>query len=177
MQRVLSVDSVFPSFTLDAVIDSSGDFEIVSDQDLNGQWSVIFFWPFDFTFVCPTELVRFNDAMDDFNDRDTKVYGISTDSKFAHLAWRNSHKDLQNLAYPMLADHKKHLSRALGILDQQQEVARRATFIVDPQKRIQWLTVNNHNVGRNVEEVIRTLDALQTEELCPCNWQKGEDTL
>jgi peroxiredoxin (alkyl hydroperoxide reductase subunit C) len=110
-------------------------------------------------------------------DRDAQVLGASTDTHFVHLAWRKNHPDLAKLPFPMLADTKRELATELGILHKQDGVALRATFIVDPQNVIRWASVNDLSVGRNVDEVLRVLDALQTDELCPCNWKKGEATL
>ena len=112
-----------------------------------------------------------------FRDRDAQLYGVSTDSEFVHLAWRKSHEDLRNLPFPMLSDLKRELVTALGVLDPEAGVAQRATFIVDPQGIVRFVYVTDLSVGRSPEEVLRVLDALQTDELCPCNWQKGEDTL
>jgi alkyl hydroperoxide reductase subunit AhpC len=131
----------------------------------------------DFTFVCPTEIAAFGARERDFRDRDAQLLGASTDSHFVHLAWRKDHKDLKDLPFPMLADTKRELSTALGILHKQDGVPLRATFIVDPTGVIRWVSVNDLSVGRNVDEVLRTLDALQTDELCPCNWKAGDDTL
>jgi peroxiredoxin (alkyl hydroperoxide reductase subunit C) len=138
---------------------------------------VIFFWPKDFTFVCPTEIAAFGKLNAEFNDRDAVIYGASIDSEFVHLAWRRSHPDLKNLPFPMLADIKRELAQAFGVLDKQAGVALRATFIVDPEGVIRFVSVNDMSVGRNPEEVLRVLDALQTDELCPCNWQKGDEFL
>jgi alkyl hydroperoxide reductase subunit AhpC len=142
-----------------------------------GKWKVLFFWPKDFTFVCPTEIAAFGKLNGDFNDRDALIYGVSIDSEFVHLAWRNNHADLRDLPFPMLADVKRELSQALGVLDKREGVALRATFIVDPEGVIRFVSVNDMNVGRNPEEVLRVLDALQTDELCPCNWKKGDEFL
>ena len=142
-----------------------------------GKWKVVFFWPKDFTFVCPTEIAAFGKLAGEFKDRDAVVYGVSTDSEFVHLAWRNNHADLKDLPFPMLADIKRELSQTLGILDKKEGVALRATFVVDPDGVIRFASVNDLSVGRNPAEVLRVLDALQTDELCPCNWQKGEDVL
>jgi peroxiredoxin (alkyl hydroperoxide reductase subunit C) len=131
----------------------------------------------DFTFVCPTEIAEFNRREKDFADRDTQLLGASTDTHHVHLAWRKSHADLKGLTYPMLADTKRELSAALGILHKEDGVPLRATFIVDPEGVIRHVSVNDLNVGRSVDEVLRVLDALQTDELCPCNWKKGEPTL
>jgi peroxiredoxin (alkyl hydroperoxide reductase subunit C) len=138
---------------------------------------VAFFWPKDFTFVCPTEIAAFGKLQREFADRDAVIYGVSTDTEYVHLAWRQAHPDLKDLPFPMLADVKRELSQALGILDKQEGVCLRATFIVDPEGVIRFASVNDLNVGRNPQEVLRVLDALQTDELCPCNWQKGEAVL
>jgi peroxiredoxin (alkyl hydroperoxide reductase subunit C) len=127
--------------------------------------------------VCPTEIASFNDYFDAFQEKNTQVIGASTDSEYVHLAWRKSHSDLKGLRFPMLADTSKSLAEELGILKANEKVAYRATFIVDPEGIIRWVSVNDLSVGRNVEEVIRVLDALQTGDLTPCNWKKGEDTL
>ncbi|MGZ9083412.1 MAG: peroxiredoxin, partial [Rhodoplanes sp.] len=152
-------------------------FTEICDQTDAGKWKVVFFWPKDFTFVCPTEIASFGRLNDEFADRDTVVYGVSTDSEFVHLAWRQDHEDLRDLPFPMLSDLKRELSSALGILDKSEGVCLRATFIVDPDGIIRFVAVNDLNVGRNTQEVLRVLDALQTDELCPCNWQKGEEVL
>jgi peroxiredoxin (alkyl hydroperoxide reductase subunit C) len=168
-----------PAFDVPAVVSNDMDkaFTRVSDKSDAGKWKVIFFWPKDFTFVCPTEIAAFGKLNRDFNDRDAVVYGVSTDSEFVHLAWRRSHQDLKTLPFPMLADIKREIALAFGVLDRKEGVALRATFIVDPEGLIRFVSVNDLNVGRNVDEVLRTLDALQTDELCPCNWQQGEEFL
>jgi len=145
-----------------------------NDED---RWTVFFWWPKDFTFVCPTEIAEFNNNFEEFTDRDTYLIGASTDSEFVHLAWRKDHEDLRDLRFPMVADTSKSLADDLGILEPNEKVAYRATFIIDPDGIIRWVSVNDLNVGRNVKEVLRVLDGLQTDELCPCNWEKGEATL
>jgi peroxiredoxin (alkyl hydroperoxide reductase subunit C) len=180
---MLSVGDTLPSFSLTAVkggpaglkLDSA--FTEIKDTTDAGKWKLIFFWPKDFTFVCPTEIVAFGKLAGDFADRDTVVYGVSTDSEFVHLNWRIHHEDLKTLTIPMLADIKRELSTALGVLDKKEGVALRATFLVDPDGIIRYASVNDLSVGRNPQEVLRVLDALQSDELCPCNWQKGEETL
>ena len=176
---MLTVGDKFPSFDLNAVvdIDPAKAFERITDQSNKGKWKIVFFWPKDFTFVCPTEIAAFGKLNGDFNDRDAVVYGASIDSEFVHLAWRQNHADLQDLPFAMLADIKRELSNALGILDKNEGVAMRATYIVDPDGIIRFASVTDLNVGRNTQEVLRVLDALQTDELCPCNWQKGQDVL
>ena len=176
---MLTVGDKFPSFDLNAVvdIDPAKAFERITDQSNKGKWKIVFFWPKDFTFVCPTEIAAFGKLNGDFNDRDAVVYGASIDSEFVHLAWRQNHADLKDLPFAMLADIKRELSTALGILDKNEGVAMRATYIVDPDNIIRFASVTDLNVGRNTQEVLRVLDALQTDELCPCNWQKGQDVL
>ena len=176
---MLTVGDKFPSFDLNAVvdIDPAKAFERITDQSNKGKWKIVFFWPKDFTFVCPTEIAAFGKLNGDFNDRDAVVYGASIDSEFVHLAWRQNHADLKDLPVAMLADIKRELSNALGILDKNEGVAMRATYVVDPDGIIRFASVTDLNVGRNTQEVLRVLDALQTDELCPCNWQKGQDVL
>ncbi len=176
---MLTIGDRFPNFDLAAVVstDPKHAFTRITDKSDAGKWKVVFFWPKDFTFVCPTEIAAFGKLNGDFDDRDAVVYGASIDSEFVHLAWRQNHADLKDLPFPMLADIKRELSEALGILDKNEGVAMRATFIVDPDGIIRFAAVTDLNVGRNTQEVLRVLDALQTDELCPCNWQKGEDVL
>ena len=127
--------------------------------------------------MCPTEIAAFGKLNREFQDRDAQVLGGSTDSEFVHLAWRKDHPDLKALPFPMLSDVKRELSEELGILDPNEGVCQRATFIVDPDGIIRFVSVTDLSVGRNVDDVVRVLDALQTDELCPCNWQKGQETL
>jgi lipoyl-dependent peroxiredoxin subunit C len=176
---MLTVGDRLPEFKLQAVVglDEGKEFQEVNDKTYQGKWKVVFLWPMDFTFICPTEIAEFGRRNRDFADRDAQVLGASTDTHFVHLAWRKSHPDLKSLPFPMLADTKRELSTALGILHKQDGVALRATFIVDPDNVIRHVSVNDLSVGRNVDETVRVLDALQTDELCPCNWKKGEPTL
>ena len=173
---MLTINDQFPTFAATAVA-ADKQFIQVTNQTYQGKWQVYFFWPKDFTFVCPTEIAAFGKLDGEFADRDAQVLGVSIDSEYVHLAWRNSHEDLKNLPFPMISDLKRELSQALGVLDKKEGVALRATVIVDPQGVIRFVSVNDLNVGRNPQEVLRVLDALQTDELCPCNWQKGQDTL
>jgi len=176
---MLGVGQKFPSFSLQATVslEKGKTFSTIADADYPDKWKIYFFWPKDFTFVCPTEIAAFGKLNKDFADRDAQVLGGSTDSEFVHLAWRQNHPDLKALPFPMLADIKRELCSELGILDPQEGVAQRATFIVDPHNIIRFVSVNDLSVGRNPQEVLRVLDALQTDELCPCNWQKGEQVL
>lgn len=176
---MLTVGDRIPDFNVQAVVstDQEKAFTSISSQSDAGKWKIVFFWPKDFTFVCPTEIAAFGKLNTEFNDRDAVIYGVSTDTEFVHLAWRRSHPDLKDLPFPMLADIKREISQAFGVLDKNEGVALRATFVVDPEGVIRFVSVNDLNVGRNPQEVLRVLDALQTDELCPCNWQKGDEFL
>lgn len=176
---MLTVGDRFPDYALKAVVSTEFDKAFTTlDQDSHpGKWRVLFFWPKDFTFVCPTEIAAFGKLNGQFEDRDAVLLGGSTDSEFVHLAWRRDHEDLRELPFPMLSDIKGDLGRALGVIDDAEGVYLRATFVVDPQGVIRFVSVNDLSVGRNPDEVLRVLDALQTDELCPCNWSAGEQTL
>jgi len=176
---MLTVGDQFPRFELQAVtsLNKGKEFESLTEKSYPGKWLVLFLWPMDFTFVCPTEIAEFGRKNAAFRERDAQVLGASTDTHFVHLAWRNNHPELKDLPFPMLADTKRELSLALGVLHKQAGVPLRATFIVDPQGVIRHVSVNDLSVGRNVDEVLRNLDGLQTDELCPCNWKAGEATL
>ncbi len=176
---MLTIGNKFPEFNLTGVVssDQKTAFKPINNASYKGKWMVLFAWPKDFTFVCPTELAAFCKMNKEFADRDAQVLGLSTDSDFVHLAWRQSHKDLNNLSYPMLSDIKRELSTALGIINEGAGVCNRVTFIVDPNGVIRHVSANDLKVGRNVDEVLRILDALQTDELCQCNWNKGDAPL
>lgn len=176
---MLSIGENFPDFSLTAVTgsDHTKDFHPVTLATYEKQWKIIFFWPKDFTFVCPTEIVGFAKLETAFKDRDCVLVGASTDSDFVHAAFRKHHPDLKPLTFPWLADVKKELATSLGILNHDVGVANRTTFIVDPDNIIRYAEMTDLNVGRNPQETLRILDALQTDELCPCSWQQGETTL
>jgi len=176
---MLTIGDKLPEFNVKACVsrDTGKEFADITDKSYKNKWVVLFAWPMDFTFVCPTEIAEFGRKNSDFADRDAQILGLSTDSEFVHLAWRNEHADLKDLPFPMLADKKRELCEALGILHRDVGVALRATFIADPEGIIRWVSVNDLSVGRNVNETLRVLDALQTDELCPCNWEKGDATL
>lgn len=176
---MISVGEKFPSFDLTAVVslDPRKGFQPINNGSYKGKWTIFFFWPKDFTFVCPTEISAFGKLNKEFQDRNTQLLGGSIDSEFVHLAWRENHPDLRELPFPMLSDIKRELSSALGILDPKAGVCQRATFIVDPEGIIRFVYVTDMSIGRNPKEVLRVLDALQTGELTPCNWSKGEETI
>ncbi|MFG1683014.1 peroxiredoxin [Nonomuraea sp. NPDC049269] len=172
---MLTVGDRFPEYELTACValDPEKAFAEIDHKSYEGKWRVVFFWPKDFTFVCPTEIAEFGRLHREFADRDTQVLGVSVDSEYVHHAWRTHHDDLRDLPFPMLSDVKRELSAACGVLGDD-GVAQRATFIVDQNDEIQFTMVTAGSVGRNVQEVLRVLDALQSDELCPCNWSRGE---
>ncbi|MDK7375864.1 peroxiredoxin [Weeksella virosa] len=178
---ILSIGDKLPDFSKKAVITTENGMEITdinqSHASQQGKWTVLFWWPKDFTFVCPTEIIEFDNSNAAFAERNAVVIGASTDSEFVHLGWRQNHPDLANLTIPMLADTSKSLAEDMGILDFNEKVAYRATFIIDPKGIIQWVSVYPMSVGRNVDEVLRVLDALQTEELTGCGWTPGQKTV
>ena len=183
---LLTIGDQFPAYNLTAVI--GGDlskvnaqqpddyFTQISSDDHAGKWRIVFFWPKDFTFVCPTEIAAFGKLNEEFADRDAQVLGASVDNEFVHFQWRAQHEDLKTLPFPMLSDLKRELAEATGVLNAD-GVADRATFIIDPNNEIQFVSVTAGSVGRNVDEVLRVLDALQSDELCACNWKKGDPTI
>ncbi len=174
---MITIGQKLPAFSLKASVDKTLEFPVITDASYAGKWKVFVFWPKDFTFVCPTEILGFDALNKDFLDRDAQLLGASTDSDFVHHAWRQSREDLGAVKYPWLADIKKDLANALGILEPNEGVAYRATIIADADNIVRHVSVNDLNVGRNPQEILRVLDALQTDELCPCAWNKGEDTL
>jgi len=156
---------------------TDAQFRNIKLSDYRGKWVCLFFYPLDFTFVCPTEIVAFNKALGDFHDRECVVLTASTDSVYSHKGWCDAHEDLRNLKFPMLADTTHKLTEAFGILLEDKGIAYRGIYLIDPQGVIRWMAVHDLSVGRNVDEVLRVLDALQTDKLCPCNWKQGESTL
>lgn len=183
---LLTIGDQFPAYNLTAL--KGGDlrsvnaaspedyFETITSDDHEGKWRIVFFWPKDFTFVCPTEIAAFGKLNDEFEDRDAQVLGASVDNEFVHFQWRAQHEELKTLPFPMLSDLRHDLAKACGV-ENADGVADRATFIVDPNNEIQFVSVTAGSVGRNVDEVLRVLDALQSDELCACNWKKNDPTL
>jgi alkyl hydroperoxide reductase subunit AhpC len=159
---------------MDAVVNQA--FKKISLDEYRGKWLVLFFYPGDFTFVCPTEIKGFNKSLEEFRASNAEVLAVSVDSKFSHLAWIKSGA-LDKLEYPLLSDLSKRVSRAYGVLDEDTSYARRGLFIIDPNGVIQYRIVHSDKVGRSVEETLRVLKALQTEELCPINWKPGDKTI
>lgn len=176
---MLTIGQKFPEFKLTGVVSSEQNsaFKEISNTTYKDKWLVVFAWPKDFTFVCPTEISAFGKLNREFESRNAQVLGMSTDSDYVHLAWRQHHKDLNNLPFPMLSDIKRELAASLGILHEKAGVCNRATFIVDPAGVIRHVSVNDLKIGRNVEEILRNLDALQTDALIGCGWNKGDAPL
>ncbi len=182
---MLTVGDKLPSFSVVGVkpkfneheVGGETAFEEVTEKSFEGKWKIFYFYPKDFTFVCPTEIVDFAKLNQDFMDRDAVVLGGSTDNEHSKLGWRRGHKDLSELNQWSFADPKGSLVDALGVREKDEGVALRATFIVDPHNVIQHVSVNNLSVGRSPSEVLRILDGLQTDELCPCNRPLGGATL
>lgn len=162
-----------PLFTLDGVL-GNGEFTKVSLADAKGRWVILFFYPLDFTFICPTEIQGFSKEWESFAACNTVVYGISTDSKYSHKAWL---KELGELKTPLLADMTHEVSDAYGVLIPEEGIAMRGTFIIDPEGVLKYASINHNSVGRSIEETLRVLKALQTGELCPVNWRSGGQTL
>ena len=164
-----------PTFKAQALV--GREFQDVSLEDYRGKWVLLLFYPMDFTFVCPTELVGLNDKHADFAARQCAVLAASTDTVFSHLGWVNADPQLANLKYPILGDVTKSVARSYGVLLEDQGIALRGSFLIDPAGVLRWVNVNDLGTGRSIDEILRVLDALQTDKLCACNWKKGEPTL
>ncbi len=174
---MLTVGDIFPSFNLTAIgaFGAKMDFHNLS-QDPHGVWLVVVAWPLDFTRVCPTEILGYNELHHEFEETGGRLVGLSTDHHPSHLAWRQSREDLFNVHFPWLSDGAHRLSRSLGIL-KPDGTCMRATFIVDEKMVIRHVTVHDELVGRSAEETLRVLHALRTEKLTPCGWKQGDPTL
>ncbi|HLC67815.1 MAG TPA: peroxiredoxin [archaeon] len=170
---MVKIGEIAPDFNEDAFV--AGDFKKIKLSDHRGKWVVLFFYPLDFTFVCPTEIRSFAKHEADFRRHDAVVIGASTDSQYTHKAWYE--KDLPEVKFPVLADTTHRVSRAFGILKEDQGIAYRGTFIIDPEGIVRFSSITDLSVGRNVEEVLRVLQALQSGELCPVEWKPGMKTL
>jgi peroxiredoxin 2/4 len=173
-RTVAKVGEPAPDFTLEAVVGK--EFKKISLADYRGKWVVLFFYPLDFTFVCPTEIKGFNEHLKEFEKLNAVILGASVDSKWSHKAWIEK-GDLGKLQFPLLSDFNKTTARIYGILDEKDGVALRGLFIIDDKGTLQYESVNNLSVGRSIDETLRILEALQTGELCPINWKPGQKTL
>ena len=169
---MVQVGQHVPDFEAEAVL---GDkFIHVKLGDYKGKWVMLFFWPMDFTFVCPTEVTAFSKRINEFKELGADIIGVSTDSIYTHLAWTEK---IGQIAYPMVADITKQISRNYGVLIENAGIALRGLFVIDPEGVLRYQVVHDLNIGRNVDEVIRVIKALQTGELCPVDWNEGIDTL
>ncbi len=183
IEGCLRVGQEAPEFTATAVFDQ--EFKTVKLSDYRGQYTVLFFYPLDFTFVCPTEIIAFSDRFEDFKALNTEILGVSVDSEFSHLAWMQTARKeggIGDIAYPLVSDIKKEISTAYNVLDPEAGVALRGLFIIDKEGIIQHSTINNLSFGRSVEETLRTLKAIQhvqnnPDEVCPAGWQEGDKTM
>lgn len=173
MSATLKVGHLAPDFKAKAYVD--GEFKEVALKDYHGKWVCLFFYPLDFTTVCPTEIRSFAQNDEKFKELDCQVIGCSTDSEYSHKAWYE--RDLQEVKFPVLADTAHHISRDYGVLLEEFGFALRGTFLIDPKGTLQWMSVNALGTGRSVEEVVRTLEALKTGDLCPAGWRPGQPTL
>tara|TARA_Y100001968_G_C19310144_1_gene693726 strand:+ start:504 stop:1106 length:603 start_codon:yes stop_codon:yes gene_type:complete len=179
----LRVGQKAPDFTATAVIDQ--EFKEISLSQYRGKYVVLFFYPLDFTFVCPTEITAFSDRYSEFSSKNTEILGVSVDSQFSHLAWIQTPRNeggIGDIDYPLVADLKKEVSTAYNVLDPNEGVALRGLFIIDPEGTIMHATINNLPVGRNVDETLRVLQAFQyvqqnPDEVCPANWTPGDATM
>lgn len=182
-EGALRVGQLAPDFEATAVVDQ--EFQTIKLSNYRGKYVVLFFYPLDFTFVCPTEITAFSDRYAEFSALNTEILGVSVDSQFSHLAWiQTSRKEggLGDLAYPLVADLKKEISTAYNVLDPAEGIALRGLFLIDKEGVIQHATINNLAFGRSVDETLRVLQAIQyvqshPDEVCPANWQPGSATM
>jgi len=175
------VQQTAPDFTAQAVM-PDGSFKEIKLSDSRGKYTALFFYPLDFTFVCPTELIALSDKMDEFKKRNAEVIAISVDSPYSHAAWRNTSRDqggVGDLQYPLLSDLDKSISQQYGVLLEKPGIALRGLFLLDKEGTLKHVTINDLPLGRNIDEILRVLDAIQFNEehgeVCPANWHKGED--
>lgn len=178
MQTIINSQS--PEFKVEAY--QNGTFKTVSSDDIKGKWSIFFFYPADFTFVCPTELADMAEKYDRFKALGVEVYSVSTDTHFVHKAWHDASETIRKIGYPMLADPTGHLSRSLGVLNEDNGLAYRGTFLVNPEGKIKIAEVNDNGIGRNADELLRKTEAAlfvasHPNEVCPAKWKKGDETL
>lgn len=174
------LNSKLPAFSVEAFHNNA--FKTVTNHDLEGKWAILFFYPADFTFVCPTELVDMADKYAQFQAMGVEVYGVSTDSHFVHKAWHDASESIRQIKYPLLADPTGALSRALGVYIESAGMAYRGTFVINPEGEIKIVELNDNNIGRNADELVRKVEAAQfvashQGEVCPAKWKKGEQTL
>jgi peroxiredoxin (alkyl hydroperoxide reductase subunit C) len=174
------INSQLPEFKVQAY--QNGSFRTVSSDDVKGKWGIFFFYPADFTFVCPTELADVADKYAKFQELGVEVYAVSTDSHFVHKAWHDASETIRKIKYPMLSDHTGCLSRAFGVLIEDEGLAYRGTFLVNPEGQIKIAEIHDNGIGRNADELLRKVEAAQfvathPNEVCPAKWKKGDATL
>lgn len=174
------INTTVPDFSVEAFVD--GEFKKISRDDIAGKWAIFFFYPADFTFVCPTELLDMAENYDKFRELGAEVYAVSTDTQFTHKAWHDSSESISKVKFPMLADKTGYLSEAFGVLNPDDYLAYRGTFIVSPEGLIKVAEVNDNGIGRNSDELLRKLEAAQFvaehgDQVCPARWRRGEKTL
>lgn len=174
------INSVFPEFKLQAF--PNGEFKTVTNKDIENKWALFFFYPADFTFVCPTELVDLAEKYEQLKAMGVEVFSVSTDSHFVHKAWHDASPTIRQITYPMLADPTGALTRALGVMIEEDGMAYRGTFLVNPEGKIKIVEIQDNNIGRNADELLRKVEAAQfvaehDGEVCPAKWKRGEATL
>jgi len=177
-QRLVGLPA--PDFEMETALGNGKDFGKVSLKDYQGKWLVLFFYPLDFTFVCPTEITALSDRYEEFHQRNCDIIGVSTDSKYSHRAWINTPRDaggLGSIRYPLGSDNTHKVSRDYGVLIEESGVALRGLFIIDPNGELKYQVVHHNDIGRSVDETLRVLQALQAGGQCPANWKPGEKVL
>ena len=174
------INAQVPQFCVQAY--HNGEFKTVSNADIEGKWVIFFFYPADFTFVCPTELEDLSDKYDQLQSMGVEVYSVSTDSHYVHKAWADASERIRKIKYPMLADPTGVLTRGFGVMVESDGMAYRGAFVVNPEGKIKVVEINDNNIGRNAEELVRKVEAAQfvaahSDEVCPAKWKKGAATL
>ena len=174
------INTPIPEFKVQAFV--NGEFKTITNNDLKGKWSVLFFYPADFTFVCPTELGDMADKYSKLKEMGVEVYSVSTDTHFTHKAWHDTSETIKKIKYPMLADPTGNLSRALGVYIEEDGLAYRGTFVANPEGTIKLAQIHDNSIGRNADELVRQIQAAQfvashPGEVCPAKWTPGAKTL
>jgi peroxiredoxin (alkyl hydroperoxide reductase subunit C) len=174
------INSYLPEFKVNAF--QKGAFKTITDKDVKGKWSIFFFYPADFTFVCPTELEDMADHYAKFQELGFEVYSVSTDTHFVHKAWHDASESIKKIQYPMLADPTGTLSRALGVYIEEEGLAYRGTFLLNPEGQIKVCEIHDNGIGRNAAELLRKAEAAKfvaehPSDVCPAKWKKGDKTL
>lgn len=174
------INAKVPEFRVQAY--HNGEFKEVTNKDIEGKWAIFFFYPADFTFVCPTELEDLQDKYAKLKDMGVEVYSVSTDSHFVHKAWHDTSERIKKIEYPMLADPTGLLARAFGVMIEEDGMAYRGTFVVNPEGLVKIVEINDNNIGRNADELLRKVEAAQfvaahPGDVCPAKWKQGAETL